>query len=66
VTADFRLTAYAAARAPERPRRRGNPVSVIRVLPAVWEHALRLADGDAGRIRIISASAVLVVNNRRQ
>jgi len=59
----FEVHAYAAARRPERQRRRSGPVTVMRVNPALWEAALRAAEGDARRLMIVSATTVIVTNN---
>ena len=42
------------------PKHRNSPVSVIKVNPLVMETALRLAKGDASRLRIESETSVLV------
>jgi len=39
-------------------------VTVLRVHPMVWKHALAAADGDARRIEIIDESNVTVHNRR--
>lgn len=39
-------------------------VTVLRVHPMVWKHALVAADGDARRIEIIDESNVTVHNRR--
>jgi hypothetical protein len=50
----------AAVRRIRQPRRKPAPVQVIRVNPGVMREALRQADGDASRIRIISPTRVEV------
>lgn len=60
----FEVHAYAAAKRPERQRPRSGPVTVIRVMPELWAHALRTADGDAHRIQIIDSTTVIVHNGR--
>lgn len=39
-------------------------LTVLRVHPMVWKHALAAADGDARRIEIIDESSVTVHNRR--
>ncbi len=62
MTAAFRLHERAAAKRVRRGRNLSGPVTVIRVAPEAMRVALRLADGDASRIRVISARCVLVAN----
>jgi hypothetical protein len=47
------------------PRPRSGPVITIRVVPAVWRAALRLAGGDARRLQVVDAGTVLVHNHGR-
>jgi hypothetical protein len=62
MTAAFRLHERAAAKRVRRGAQLNGPITVIRVAPEAMRVALRLADGDASRIRIISARCVLVAN----
>jgi hypothetical protein len=39
-------------------------LTILRVHPMVWKHALEAADGDARRIEIIDESNVTVHNRR--
>jgi len=42
------------------------PVSVIKVVPAVWRRALALAGGDAQRLQVLSPTTVVVHNDGRR
>jgi hypothetical protein len=55
---------HAAARRRHTIRPRSGPVSVVRVHPAAWETALRLAGGDRHRLRVRDSRTVVVVNPR--
>lgn len=44
------------------PKKSGHEVSVIKVSPAVWAEALKMADGDARRIEIRGEFDVIVHN----
>lgn len=66
MTADFRLTEYAAAKRRPRSAQRNNPVTVTRVWPAAMAEALRLANGDRARLRVVSATEVDVLNKPRR
>jgi hypothetical protein len=46
-----------------RGRGRNGPVIATRVIPVAWVTALALADGDPARLRVISASEIIVTNN---
>lgn len=61
----FEIHRDAAARATRTARKGNGPVTVITVHRAVWEAALEAANGDAGRIEIISATEVVVRNTQR-
>jgi hypothetical protein len=50
----------ATVRRQRQPRRKPEPVQVTRVNAGVMREALRQADGDASRIRIISPTRVEV------
>jgi hypothetical protein len=65
MTADFRLHEYAAAKRRPRGAQRNGPVTVTRVWPVVMAEVLRLADGDRSRLRVLSATEVLVCNGPR-
>jgi hypothetical protein len=65
MTADFRLHEYAAAKRRPRGAQRNGPVTVVRVWPEAMRVALRLADGDRSRLRVLSATEVLVCNGPR-
>ena len=60
--------AYAAARRgrPAGSRNRNGPVIVITVNRALWQHALRAANGDGSRIQIVNETTVIVRNKGRQ
>jgi hypothetical protein len=47
------------------PRGRSEPVEVTQVDPAVWQMALKLADRDADRLRVIDSQTVVVENQPR-
>lgn len=53
------------SRGPHRGSRGSNPAIIIKVDPAVMEEAKRLAGGDMSRVRILSATEVVVENPRR-
>jgi hypothetical protein len=55
----------AVAKLPRRTGSRSGPVRAERVDPRVWQTALRLADGDRSRIRVISPRKVEVINAPR-
>jgi hypothetical protein len=58
----FRLHSYAAAwRQASGPPKNG-PVTRTSVSPAAWTTALFLAQGDRRRLRVQSATEVLVIN----
>ena len=59
----FRLSAR-GERAPAKARRTAQPVSVTRVHPEVWATALKLADGDALRLEVVSSEEVAVHNSQ--
>ena len=61
----FEVHAYAAARSARTQRRRASQVTVTRVVPALWDHALRAANGDGSRITIISTTEVIITNKGR-
>jgi len=60
----FQVHANAAAKRARRPRPAKQPVLVTRVNRGVMATALRLAGGDARRIRIISPTQVRVLDSR--
>lgn len=63
MTADaFRVTQLAAARKPRRQARRNGEVTSIKPDPRVWKQALRLADGDVRRLKVVSPTEVVVLN----
>jgi hypothetical protein len=41
-------------------------VTVTRPDPDAWALALRLADGDAKRLRVVSTVAIIIANNPRR
>jgi hypothetical protein len=51
----------AAVRSQRQERRKPSPVQVIRVNSGVLREALKIAGGDASRIRIISTTRVEVM-----
>src|ERR1700676_3181372 len=53
---------YAAAKRHPRVLQPNGPVTVVRVWPAVMAEALRLADGDSARVRVLWATSCLVTN----
>ncbi len=59
----FRLHTMAVAARWRVEKSRNGPVVTIRVDPLVWAVALEVADGDVQRIKVISATEVLVKNN---
>jgi hypothetical protein len=63
MTEAYRLHGYAAARGRSSRRPKPAPVTTVRVSPVVMTEALRLAEGDAARLSILSATTVLVRNN---
>lgn len=65
MTEGFRLHGLAAAKKRHREPSRNGPVTVIQIDPLVWACAMELADGDAQRIRVLSATAVIVTNQPR-
>ena len=50
---------------PQDSANRNGPVKISLVTRAAWTSALRLADGDASRLKIVNATTVIVVNNTR-
>lgn len=54
--------AAAVRRPPLRLRVPPGPLTTVRVAPAVWRAALRLAGGDASRLVVVSDTAVIVAN----
>jgi hypothetical protein len=64
MSADFRLHGTAGGRI-RTARPKPQPVSCTVVHPAVLAEALRLAGGDAARLRVLSADTVLVINHPR-
>lgn len=64
MTADFRLHGYAAAKKRPRGAQRNGPVSVTQVPAEAMRVARQLAKGkgDTVRIRVLSATCVLVAN----
>jgi hypothetical protein len=67
VTAAYRLHRTAALRASQaRKPPRSAHVTTVRVAAVVMAEALRLAEGDPRRLRIIDASTVLVSNPRKE
>lgn len=65
MTDAFYVHGLAAMKQQRRKPRRAEPVTVIKVLPIIWEHAMQAANGDGTRIKIISATEVLVTNRSR-
>jgi len=63
VSAAFRVHRNAAVRPPRRPR--PEPPTVTTVPAIGLREALRLAGGDASRLRVRSADTILVVNQGR-
>lgn len=63
MTEHFRTHGWAAARKHARGPQRNGPVTVTRVNPRALLTALRLAGGNPARLRVISGSEILVVNN---
>ena len=56
---------HAAANAPKRKGRgpsKSSSVSKINVDPRVWIQAKELADGDLGRLKVVSPTEVIVNN----
>ena len=62
MTDAYRLHTRAAARMTPRPRRQAHPVTVTRVDRAAWRAALVLAGGDHRRLRVRSATEIIVLN----
>jgi hypothetical protein len=60
VTEDFRLHSLSAARVKRAAARRAHPCQVVVVRASVLKEALRLAGGDASRLRIKSSVTVEV------
>jgi hypothetical protein len=65
MTSAHRVHRLGAVRTPRLRAKGSQPVTTITVSPAVMAEALRLAGGDARRIRIESATSVVVVNQPR-
>jgi predicted RNA-binding Zn ribbon-like protein len=61
----FKVHSRAATAVRDRRPQRNGPVTVSRLDPLAEEAALFLADGDRSRLRILSASAVIVQNRPR-
>jgi hypothetical protein len=61
MTDAFAIHAFAAARTARKRAKRSGQVSF-----ALLEHALRIARGDASRLRIVSPTEVIVTNRGRQ
>jgi hypothetical protein len=60
----FKVTELAAARKQRRqPQRRNGKVHTVTPDPHIWKEALRLAGGDAKRLRVVSPAEVVVLNN---
>ncbi len=62
MTEFYRLHGRAALRIRHPGKQRNGPVTTTHVSPAAWVTALGLADGDRSRLRVISATTVVVVN----
>jgi hypothetical protein len=60
----FDVGVPAATQGQHASRPRSGPVTMTRVVPAVWRMAMRLAGGDARRLRLIDQGTVLVLNRR--
>ena len=54
---------YATGKYPRTHRKPYRPVTILRVNPLVWAHAIRLAHGDGRRIQITGPDSVIVWNH---
>jgi hypothetical protein len=62
---DFQVHSLAAVK-PERPlKRRNNELTVLKVVPELWEWAVLAAEGDYSRIQIVSETEVIIRNHSR-
>ena len=66
MTGSFSLHRDAALRTGRHRPPKPGPVKIIRVNRALWAAALKAAGGDPRRIRIESATVVVVENNPRR
>ena len=58
----YRVHGYAAGRLPTKPAQRSGQVTTIKVDRALWAAALRAADGNPRRLKIISSTEVIITN----
>ncbi len=65
MTEAFRIVELAAGKQPKGKRRKGNPVTVVRVNSRVWAEAQRISGGDPARLTIVSRTTVIAREGKK-